>query len=114
MRASGARRLVVVTAFGVGATRELPSAMTKLFFRLLLKEHMADKEQQELLVKASGLDWTLVQPVALTDRPATGAWLASDTGQVRRPELTRSDLASFLVRELLEPGHGLQTVTLSG
>jgi uncharacterized protein YbjT (DUF2867 family) len=77
MREGGVRRLIVITAFGVGDTRDLPSGMTKLFFRLLLKEHMADKEKQENLVKASGLDWTLVQPVALTDRPATGQWFAS-------------------------------------
>lgn len=77
MGVSGTKRLIVVTAFGVGDTRALPSAMTKLFFRFLLKEHMADKEKQESLVKASNLDWTLVQPVALTSCPASGKWFAS-------------------------------------
>lgn len=63
MSKSGARRLVVVSAFGVGETRSLPSLMAKFFFKVLLKEHMADKEKQEILVKASGLDCMLVQPV---------------------------------------------------
>jgi uncharacterized protein YbjT (DUF2867 family) len=114
MRAAGARRLLAVTAFGVGDTRALPSGMTKLFFRLVLKEHMADKEMQETMVKASGLDWTLVQPVALTDRPATGQWLASDEGRIRKTEVSRSDVASFLVGELVESRHNLQTVAISG
>ena len=51
MREGGVRRLIVITAFGVGDTRDLPSGMTKPFFGLLLKEHMADKEKQETLVK---------------------------------------------------------------
>jgi uncharacterized protein YbjT (DUF2867 family) len=114
IREGGVWRLLAVTAFGVGDTRALPSGMTKLFFRFVLKEHMADKEKQELLVKASGLDWTLVQPVALTDRPASGQWLASNEGRIRKLDVSRSDVASFLVGELVEPRHILQTVTISG
>jgi uncharacterized protein YbjT (DUF2867 family) len=114
MREGGVRRLIVITAFGVGDTRDLPSGMTKLFFRLLLKEHMADKENQETLVKASGLDWTLVQPVALTDRPATGQWFASEDGRIRRPEVSRSDVALFIVSELAGQGHLRRTLTISG
>jgi uncharacterized protein YbjT (DUF2867 family) len=114
MREGGVRRLIVITAFGVGDTRDLPSGMTKRFFRLLLKEHMADKEKQETLVKASGLDWTLVQPVALTDRPATGQWFASEDGRIRRPEVSRSDVALLIVSELAGQGHLRRTLTISG
>lgn len=41
----------------------LPLAF-RLFYRTGLREHMADKERQEILVKASGLDWTLALLVA--------------------------------------------------
>ncbi len=114
MRERGVGRLVVVTAFGVGATRALPSGMAKLFLRLVLREHMADKEKQESLVKASGLDWTLAQPVALTDGRATGTWSASPDGKVRKAALSRADLAGFIVGEIAAPAHIRETVTLSG
>jgi uncharacterized protein YbjT (DUF2867 family) len=114
MRGGAARRLIVVSAFGVGDTRAMASPMMRLFFRLVLREHMADKEKQEALVKASGLDWTIMQPVALTDRPAKGAWFASDAGKFGKPELSRADLAAFIAGELADPAHISRTVTISG
>jgi uncharacterized protein YbjT (DUF2867 family) len=65
-------------------------------------------------VKASKLDWTLVQPFALISGPAKGQWFASEEGKLRKPEVTRADVASFLVSELITPNHILRTVTLSG
>lgn len=114
MRRHGIRRLVVVSAFGVGETRALPSLMAKVFFKLLLKEHMADKEKQEILVKNSDLDWTLVQPVALADGVATGQWFASADGKVRKSEVTRADLAAFVAAETVERAHLGKTVSISG
>ena len=114
MQSAGVRRLVVVSAFGVGETRpQLPFAFW-LFYRTVLREQMADKERQEVLVKSSGLDWTLVQPVALTDRPATHAWLADTGGVIRRSEVSRADLAAFLLSLLAGQGACRATITLSG
>ena len=105
---------MVVSAFGVGETRpQLPFAFW-LFYRTVLREQMADKEKQEVLVKSSGLDWTLVQPAALTDRAATHAWLADTDGVIRRPEISRADVAAFLVSLVEGPGAFRATVTLSG
>ena len=114
MTASGAKRLVVVSAFGIGDTKAKASWLVKLFYAVLLREQMADKERQEPLVRASGLDWTLVQPVALTDGPPTGRWLASSTGNTGVQKITRDDLADFILAELLRPAHIGATVTLSG
>ncbi|MBC8050616.1 MAG: SDR family oxidoreductase [Chitinophagales bacterium] len=106
--------IIVVTAYGIGDTRDRVPFMVKLFYRLFLREHMADKEKQEPVVKASGLDWVLIQPVALTDKPATGKWLASVSGEVRGQEVARADLAAFIVRELAEREHTGKTVAFSG
>ncbi len=114
MRSAGIARLLVVTAFGIGDTRaRLPFAF-KLFYRTLLREHMADKEKQEALVKASGLDWTLVQPVGLTDGPATGDWLADAQGLIRRQQISRADVAAFLVSLIGDERYSRATVALSG
>jgi uncharacterized protein YbjT (DUF2867 family) len=114
MQAASVKRLVCVTAFGVGDTREKMPAAFKLFYRLFLREQMADKEQQEKLIKASGLDWTLVQPVGLTNRPAAGAWLASPSGEIGKPTVSRADLGAFIAAELAASGHMRQTVAVSG
>jgi uncharacterized protein YbjT (DUF2867 family) len=113
MQASGISRLLVVSAFGIGDTRErLPFAF-KLFYRTVLREHMADKEKQEALVKASGLDWTLVQPVGLTDGPATNNWLADTKGVIRRQQMSRADVAAFLVSLVRDEHYSRATVALS-
>jgi len=114
MQAAGITRLLVVTAFGIGDTRaQLPLAF-KIFYRLVLREHMADKEQQEAVVKASGLDWTLVQPVGLTNGPCTNKWLASTDGVIRRQQMSRADVAAFLVSLVAATDYSRTTVGLSG
>lgn len=107
-------RMIVVTAYGIGDTRDRLPFMIKLFYRVLLREHMADKEKQEPLVKASGLDFVLVQPVALTDKPAAGKWLASGSGEVGGQEVSRADLAAFIAQELAHPRFTGKTVAFSG
>jgi putative NADH-flavin reductase len=114
MQATGIARLLVVTAFGIGDTRaNLPLAF-RLFYRTVLREHMADKEKQEALVKSSGLDWTLVQPVGLTDKPATNTWLADTSGVIRRQQMSRADVAAFLVSLLPSKEYSRATIALSG
>lgn len=107
-------RIVVVSAYGVGATRETAPWPIRLYLRLFLKELMADKERQEALLKAADLDVLIVQPVALTDGPATGDWLASREGEIRRQRVSRGDLAQFIVAELGEGRHRRASVAFSG
>jgi uncharacterized protein YbjT (DUF2867 family) len=114
MKANGIGRLIVVSSFGVGDTKAQAPFMTKLFFALVLREHMADKEKQEQLVKTSGLDWTLVQPVGLTDGLELGRWFASPRGEIGKLTIARADLAGFVAGELSNPAHRGETVTLSG
>lgn len=67
MRKHGVRRLVVQTTHGVGESRDRLGLVDRLFFALLLAPQIADTERQEAEVRASELDWVLVQPVHLTD-----------------------------------------------
>ena len=113
MKEAGTLRLLVVTAFGIGKASALPLAF-RLFYRTVLREHMADKEKQEVLVKASALDWTLVQPVGLTDAKPTGDWLADTAGRIRRQQISRTDVAAFIVSRLEDGSCQRETVALSG
>lgn len=114
MQAAGMARLLVVTAFGIGDTRACLPLAFKLFYRTVLREHMADKEKQEEVVKSSGLDWTLVQPVGLTDGPATNIWMANTQGVIRRQQMSRADVAAFLVSLIDSKDYSRATVALSG
>lgn len=51
---------------------------------------------------ASGLDYTVVRPVRLTDEP--GAGRVEIGGSVRRGEVSRDDVAAVLAATLHEPG----------
>jgi uncharacterized protein YbjT (DUF2867 family) len=114
MAAASVRRLICITSYGVGDTRDRLSPAFRLWFRVLqLGEQLADKERQEALVKASGLDWTLIQPVGLTDGAATGRWLASTSGDRRKRTVSRVDLADFVAQVVDGGGYVRETVVLS-
>jgi uncharacterized protein YbjT (DUF2867 family) len=114
MQALSVKRLVCITSYGVGDSRARLSPSFRLWFRILqLHEQMADKEQQEGRVKASDLDWTIIQPVGLTDGAATGRLLASVSGDRRKRTISRCDLADFITRILERDSYRRQTVVLS-
>ena len=107
-------RVLAVTAFGVGDTRDKMSMTFKILYNLFMKELMADKERQEAVLRQSELDYVLVQPVGLTDAPAAGDWFASTTGETRKMRMSRKDVAAFIVQEIDAPRHHRETVALSG
>jgi putative NADH-flavin reductase len=115
MAAASVARLICITSYGVGDTRDRLSGVYRAWFRVLqLREQFADKEQQEKLVKASNLEWTLIQPVGLTDGAATGRWLASPTGDRKKRTISRVDLADFILATLAGRRHLRESVVLSG
>ena len=106
MKRHGVRRLVVQTTYGIGDSKgRLPLAWALIFW-LLLKPQIADSEKQEAIVRASDLDWTLVQPVGLTDVDKGTPVLASPLGETRGMEISRAQVARFLgeVVEQARPG----------
>jgi uncharacterized protein YbjT (DUF2867 family) len=114
MRGVGVKRLVVVSSFGVGDTRDkLPLGM-KIFFKLVLSKRIADKESQEKEIKAASVDWTILQPVRLTDERPTHRYFVSTEGEIRKPTIAREDVAQFAVAQLGSTEYLRKTVTLSG
>lgn len=109
----GAPRIIVVSAFGVGDTRHRAPWYIRLYLRVFLGALMADKERQEALLKATELDFLLIQPVGLTDGPATGRWLADPEGHIGKLQVSRKDLADFVVQELAEHRFRRATVAFS-
>ncbi|HET7040086.1 MAG TPA: NAD(P)-binding oxidoreductase, partial [Gemmatimonadales bacterium] len=104
MRRHGVRRLIVTSAFGVGDTLPYAPFLPRLFVRTLLRDIYADKAAGEALVRQSDLDWTIVHPTGLTDRPFTGKYRAAERLDLRGfPTIGRADVAYFLLAQLADP-----------
>jgi uncharacterized protein YbjT (DUF2867 family) len=102
MQGTGVRRLVLVSADGAGETRsQLP--LTVRLGSIFTNKFMAEKEEQERIVRESGLDWTLVRPGQLTDGPLTDEVAISREGRKVIGKVSRSDLASFLLKQVADP-----------
>ena len=112
MAEHGVRRLVVQSSYGVGETRDRLPASSRLVFALLLRPQIADHERQERIVRGSGLDWTLVQPVYLTDGDEAAA--VSGTGDTEGMRVSRRALGGVLADLAEVPGEGLRSVAVSG
>ena len=112
MKAHGVRRLVVQTTYGVGATRGRPSWMWRLIFASVLRPQIADTEVQEAIVRESGLDWVVAQPVGLTDEDARET-LLSASGEARSMAVPRRSVARFLADAVASPAFVHQCVALS-
>ncbi len=96
MRAHGVRRLLVQTTYGIGDSKGRLSFGWAMAFRLLLWPQILDSEVQESLVRESGLDWTLLQPVGLTERDTDVPALTSKDAEVRSMEVARSQVARVI------------------
>ncbi|SDD02090.1 NAD(P)-dependent oxidoreductase [Glycomyces harbinensis] len=118
MRAAGTRRLVVLSAAPIGTvpTAARPDKprhdpgdgfllrrLTPIVKRALAA-HYADLAAMEDAVVDSGLDWTIVRPPQLTDKPAAGRW-RTQVGHNPRNGFTiaRADLAAAMLAAVSDP-----------
>jgi len=103
MERAGVRRLLLVSANGVGETRARSPLVPRIMYRLLLGDIFADKAAGEAIVRASALEWTIAYPVLLTDGPRSGRYRAGEALELRgMPKISRADVADFLLRELAQ------------
>ena len=79
----------------------------------MLKPQIADTERQEQVVRASGLDWVIAQPVNLTDRTDMEEAFASPDGEVRGMQISRKRVGRFLAEALQNAGYVGRSVALS-
>ena len=116
MHENGVRRLICQSTLGAHDSRGNLNAFWKyLMFGVLLPKVLRDHEHQEDLVRASGLDWTIVRPSAFTDEPSQGGYRVDVPPQERNLRLTisRADVAGFLSRELIDGAFMGRAVAIS-
>ena len=100
MQKNNVKRLMVVTAMGVGESWDTLSLFNKFFFATLLKSSREDHETQEAAVKESGLDWTIIRPSGLTDTPRTGVYEVGENIPAETSKIARADVADLILKEL--------------
>jgi putative NADH-flavin reductase len=129
MQTTEVRRIVVVSAAPIGTVaspgRPNPPKhdpgdgffMRHLFAPLTkaaLRRHYADLAQMEDVVRESGLDWTIVRPPRLTNKPMTGTYRSAYGQNLPRGFLiSRADVAHYMLRVLEQPETIKQTVGIA-
>lgn len=96
------KRIVVVSSLGVGDSKDQVSFAFKMLMKSVLRKPMEDKERQEALIKASALDWTIVRPGGLTDGPATGSYKSGLDPEIGAGQVSRADVAAFVLQQLTD------------
>jgi putative NADH-flavin reductase len=119
MQTTHVRRIVVVSAAPISTVpspgrpeppkhdpgdgffmRNLLSPLTKA----ALRKTYADLALMEDILRDSGLDWTVVRPPRLTDKPLTGTYRTAYGQNLRRGILiSRADVAQLMLRVLEQP-----------
>ncbi|MBL7252959.1 NAD(P)-dependent oxidoreductase [Paractinoplanes lichenicola] len=102
MKAAGVTRLIAVSAHGVLETHD--RSLYSLAVWAGVADRMRDKETMEPLIASSDLDWTIVRPPKLSDRPATATnRVGTDLPIHVWSSVGRADLAAFLIDEAEHP-----------
>lgn len=116
MQAQGVRRLICQSTLGAHESwGNLDWFWKHVMFGALLRQVFREHELQELLVRASGLDWTIVRPSAFSEGPATDGF-HEGFGPARRHlklKITRADVAAFLARQVSERTYLGRAVAIS-
>ncbi|MET3768844.1 glyoxylase-like metal-dependent hydrolase (beta-lactamase superfamily II)/putative NADH-flavin reductase [Marisediminicola sp. UYEF4] len=101
MQKFGVRRLVIVARPGVHVPNDEPSVLTRLGIqatRQFRRQRYDDVVETARVVSESGLDWTIVRPLALRDGPRTGHVAVGYLGDgVTGGSLSRANAADFML-----------------
>lgn len=101
MEKAGVKRLICVTGFGAGDSREHMPVLLRLPFELMLGRVYADKAVQEMMIRRSALSWVIARPGILTNGPRTGRYKILDRhADWRSGTISRADVADFLVKQV--------------
>ena len=115
MKKTKVKRLLCVTGIGAGDSKGHGGFLyDSIILPFLLRTIYADKDRQESLIKASGVDWTIVRPGFLTNGPLTENYriLTNMTG-VTAGRISRADVAHFILKELESKQYLRQTPLLT-
>jgi putative NADH-flavin reductase len=117
MRLMDVRRLICVSASGMHTAGDGPltRALVKPILQRVLRHGFADMLGMEEVVRASGLDWTILRPPRLTNGRRTGDYRTEVDRNVRGSfQVSRADLADCMLRCLTDPTSMGRAISITG
>jgi putative NADH-flavin reductase len=130
MRAAGVRRIIVVSAAPVGTVpspgrphppRHDPGDgfiiryLADPIVKRALRENYADLARMEDVLRGSDLDWTVVRPPRLTNKPRAGKYRTAYGQNIRRGVfVSRADVAHFMLSAVNQRETFRQTIGIAG
>ena len=98
MQEHDVKRIVYTASAGIH--KELPGISGKLIMRML-KNTLADHRAATDYIEAHGLNYTIVKPLGLTNRPLSGKYRESTTSVPKNSRsIPRADVAHFILKAL--------------
>jgi uncharacterized protein YbjT (DUF2867 family) len=110
---AGPDRILMLSSFAVARDRLKP--VSKLVTRMAMGSQMKDKAAGEEVLRASGLDWTIVYATVLTNGPKTEPRVVPETEKVGASQrISRADVASFLLQAATDRLYSRRDVIITG
>lgn len=113
MQEQGVKRLLLVSAFGVGESVAQAGFPFRQLILPRLRNHYADKERQEAVVRASSLQWTIVRPCHLVDGATCGPVRVVERRTRFYESIPRVDVGAFLLDHIADARLDGRAVTIA-
>lgn len=101
MKENGVKRMAVVTSIGAGDSENQAPFMFKILMKTVMSKIFKDKNEQEKVVRASGLEYCIVRPGGLTVDPPTGVInvIEGEAGSIARADVAQFCLDALAVED---------------
>ncbi|MGC4154899.1 MAG: SDR family oxidoreductase [Propionicimonas sp.] len=103
MKRHGVTRIVTLSGGGLRAPQDKPGiadAVITSLLKLMAGHVLADAQGHLKELESSGLDWTVVRGPRLTDQPGKGAYRVGWVGVNASTQISRDDLADFVLSQV--------------
>ena len=108
MEEYGVRRLVSLTGAGVRAEGDEPKFVDKVFallLKTLQRDVLEDAAEHVAVVRESGLEWVIVRGPRLTRGERKGRYRVGPVGKNSGTQISRADLAEFMLDQITDDTH---------
>jgi uncharacterized protein YbjT (DUF2867 family) len=110
---AGPDRIVMLSSFAVARDRLKP--VSKLVTRVAMGTQVKDKAAGEEVLRASGLDWTIVYATVLTNGPKTEPRVVPETEKVGISQtISRAAVAAFVLQAATDGLYSRRDVIVTG
>jgi putative NADH-flavin reductase len=113
MNELGIKRLVVMSSMGIGESWQNLSFFAKALFKIVMPAAREDHEAQELAVKSSSLDWTIIRPSGLTDIPNVSTYEFGKNITAKTSRISRANVADLMLKVIESNTHIQEAITIT-